>query len=374
MYGLSIEHGDPKACRDKNLLSRRLRRSRHTLGGPRAHALSSGFMATIYEVAARAEVSPATVSRVLNGTNVSEDKVARVKQAISELDFSPNRMARSLRRQHSQIIALIIPDIENPFFTSVARGVEDVAQAAGYSVVLCNSDGELSQEAYYLDLAASDNMAGVIWTPASAASTLGRFHSPDRAVVAIDRRPSGRETDAVLVDNHRAGFAATQSLFNQGYSRVACITGPADVETSVLRSEGWREACRAHPDLQPREEYLRYADFRVDGGRAALSALFALDLPPDAVFVANNLMGVGVLQELTARGITTSHYGVAILGDLPYFSFTATGATVIDLPAREIGGVAARLLLERIAGLTDPPRTEVLHSRVLPAQASVISR
>ena len=336
-------------------------------------------MATIYEVAARAAVSPATVSRVLNGTNVSEDKVARVKQAISELDFFPNRMARSLRRQHSQIIALIIPDIENPFFTSVARGVEDVAQAAGYSVVLCNSDGELSQEAYYLDLAASENMAGVIWTPASAASTLGRFHSPDRAVVAIDRRPSGRETDAVLVDNHRAGFAATQSLFDQGYTRVACITGPADVETSILRSEGWREACRAHRDLHPRdghlhprEDYLRYADFRVDGGRAALDALFALDLPPDAVFVANNLMGVGVLQELTARGITTSHYGVAILGDLPYFSFTATGATVIDLPAREIGGVAARLLLERIAGLADPPRTEVLHSRVLPAQSSVI--
>lgn len=330
-------------------------------------------MATIYEVAARAAVSPATVSRVLNGANVSEDKVARVKQAIAELDFSPNRMARSLRRRHSEIIALIIPDIENPFFTSVARGVEDVAQAAGYSVVLCNSDGELAQEAYYLDLAASDNMAGVIWAPASEASSLGRFHSPGRAVVAIDRRPSGHETDAVMVDNHRAGFAATQALIDRGYGRVACITGPADVETGILRSEGWREACLAYSGLQPSDAYLRYADFRVDGGRAAMNALFALEVPPDAVFVANNLMGVGVLQELNARRITTSQFGVAILGDLPYSSFRATGATVIDLPAREIGAVATRLLLERIAGLADPPRTEVLHCRVLPFRLNGIS-
>ncbi len=329
-------------------------------------------MATIYEVATRAGVSPATVSRVLNGTKVSDDKVARVQRAITELDFSPNRMARSLRRQHSQIIALVIPDIENPFFTSVARGVEDVAQAAGYSVVLCNSDGELAQEAYYLDLAASDNMAGVIWAPASEASSLGRFRSPGRAVVAIDRRPPGHETDAVLVDNHPAGFAATQALFRQGYRRVACITGPADVETGVLRSEGWRQASREWPDGELCERYLQFANFRVDGGQAAMKALLALETPPDAVFVANNLMGVGVLQELNAQNISTAQFGVAILGDLPYSSFTAVGATVIDLPAREIGSLATRLLLERIGGLTVPPRTEVLGSRVLAPRPPVV--
>jgi len=322
-------------------------------------------MSTIYEVAARAEVSPATVSRVLNGTYVSEEKVNRVKQAIRDLDFSPNRTARSLRRQHSQIIALIIPDIENPFFTSIARGVEDVAQSAGYSVVLCNSDGELAQEAYYLDIAANDNMAGVIWAPAADSSDLGRFHSPTRAVVAIDRHPAGRETDAVLVDNQVAAYAATQSLFQQGYQRVACITGPVDVETAVLRGAGWREAWSADENRVFSDEYLRYANFRVTGGRTALQSLLALPNPPDAVFVANNLMGVGVLQELFERRITTAEFGVAILGDLPYSSFISLGATVIDVPAREMGAAAARLLLERIAGLTDPPRTEVLKCKVL---------
>jgi LacI family transcriptional regulator len=322
-------------------------------------------MATIYEVAARASVSPATVSRVLNGTRVSEEKIVRVKQAILDLDFSPNRTARSLRRQHSQIIALIIPDIENPFFTSVARGVEDVAQAAGYSVVLCNSDGELSQEAYYLDLAASDNMAGVIWAPASDSSTLGRFSSPNRAVVAIDRRPTGHETDAVLVDNHVAGFSATQSLFDQGYRRVACITGPADVETAISRCAGWRDAWSATQHQAPADEFLRFANFRVDGGRSALRDLLRLPEPPDAVFVANNLMGVGVFQGLSEKGISAAQFGVAILGDLPYSSFGFLGATVIDLPAREIGGAAAHLLLERIAGLSEPPRTRVLSTNIL---------
>ena len=329
-------------------------------------------MATIYEVAAHAAVSPATVSRVLNGTFVSEDKVARVNLAILELDFSPNRTARSLRKQHSQIIALIIPDIENPFFTSVARGVEDVAQAAGYSVVLCNSDGELAQEAYYLDLAASDNMAGVIWAPASAASSLGRFNSPKRAVVAIDRRPTGHATDAVLVDNHTAGLSATEALFNQGYTRVACITGPADVDTAVLRGDGWRDAFSAAGSHTLSEDYLRHADYRVEGGRAALLNLLALPTPPDAVFVANNLMGVGVLQALAEKGLTTAQFGVAVLGDLPYTSFTSSGVTVIDLPAREIGGAATRLLLERIGGLAAPPRTEVLRSSVLAPRANLL--
>jgi len=328
-------------------------------------AVQFDTMSTIYEVAALAAVSPATVSRVLNGTSVSDDKVARVQQAIKELDFSPNRAARSLRLQHSQLIALIIPDIENPFFTSVARGVEDVAQAADYSVVLCNSDGELAQEAYYLDLAASDNMAGVIWAPASDASTLGRFRSPKRAVVAVDRRPTGDKTDAVLVDNQVAGLTATQSLFAQGYRRIACITGPADVETANLRSEGWRDAWASTRHSAAPDEYLRHADFRVDGGLAAMSDLLTLPVPPDAVFVANNLMGVGVLRTLADRGISTANFGVAILGDLPYSSFSWLGATVIDLPAREIGGAATRLLLERISGFTGPPRTEVLRSPVM---------
>jgi LacI family transcriptional regulator len=129
-------------------------------------------MATIYEVAARAGVSPATVSRVMNGTKVSPELAELVRAAASELDFTPNRTARTLRRQNSEVIALIIPDIENPFFTALARGVEDRAQESGYSVVLCNTDEDTGKEARYIDIALSEHMAGVILAPASDHSDL----------------------------------------------------------------------------------------------------------------------------------------------------------------------------------------------------------
>src|SRR6516165_10299729 len=125
-------------------------------------------MSTIYDVAKLAGVSPATVSRVFNGAVVSAEKVHAVRQAAQELKFTPNRTARTLRRQASELIALIIPDIENPYFTELARGVEDIASSAGFSVVLCNSDSQTDKESVYLQIAHSEHMAGVILAPASA--------------------------------------------------------------------------------------------------------------------------------------------------------------------------------------------------------------
>src|SRR5215212_6080830 len=127
-------------------------------------------MATIYDVAALAGVSPATVSRVLNGRSVSPDNERLVLAAAEELHYTPNRVARTLRRQLSEVVTLIIPDIENPFFTSLARGVADTAQLAGYSVVLCNTDGDVAKEAHFLDIALSENMAGVVLAPAGVRS------------------------------------------------------------------------------------------------------------------------------------------------------------------------------------------------------------
>ena len=148
-------------------------------------------MPTIYEVAALAGVSPATVSRVLNGVPVSPAYAAKVRQAAEALNFTPNRTARTLRRRSSEIIALIIPDIENPFFTALARGVEDSAQAAGYSVVLCNTDERQDKEAKYLKIALSEHMAGVILAPTSNHTNLDAVVSRKTPVVAVDRSAHG---------------------------------------------------------------------------------------------------------------------------------------------------------------------------------------
>jgi LacI family transcriptional regulator len=324
-------------------------------------------MSTIYEVAASAGVSPATVSRVFNGVNVSAEKSKRVREAASALNFTPNRTARSLRRQNSEVIALVIPDIENPFFTSMARGVEDIAHAAGYSVVLCNTDDDHGKEAKYLSIAVSENMAGVILAAASDSSDVGGLIARGRPIVAVDRFPHGFAVDAVTVDNLAGGRAATQALLDQGYTRVACITGPADVETAQRRSAGWREAVAANGDAHSSADpdaYLRYSDYRVDGGRDAMRDLLAMSIPPDAVFVTNNLMIVGALQVLVESGLTPPAVGVAMFGDLPFAALAPTGITVVHLPARQLGVTAATLLLERINGDTRPSRSIVLTNTI----------
>jgi LacI family transcriptional regulator len=315
-------------------------------------------MATIYDVATLAGVSPATVSRVLNDIAVSSEKAQRVRDAVQSLSFTPNRTARSLRKRHSEVIALVIPDIENPFFTSIARGVEDVAQAAGFSIVLCNTDEDPDKEARYLRIAASENMAGVILATAGGQVHLDPLLTQGRPVIAIDRRPHGYDIDSVLLNSVGGGREATRALYEQGATRVACITGPSTVETAESRAEGWREIVRQKGDET--DKYLRYADFRVAGGRAAMGELLDLENPPDAVFVANNLMSVGVLQLLTERGLTPPRISVSVFGDLPFLLRPTDGVTVIPLPARRLGEKAASLLLERLQGDEQPARTLVL--------------
>lgn len=321
-------------------------------------------MATIYQVAELAGVSPATVSRVLNGAAVSAAYRDKVEQAAKQLDFTPNRAARNLRLRTSDVIALVIPDVENPFFTSLARGVEDVAQAAGFSVVLCNSDEQQDKQSRYLQIALSQNMAGIVLAAAHGDVDVEAVLARGTPLVAVDRSIPGTPTDAVLADNVAGGRVGAERLFGAGFERVACISGPADVETARLRSEGWAQVFRScAPGLDP-ADYLVHADYRVEGGVAAVAAL--LDGPgapraaPDAFFVANNLMAVGTYRALLDRGTPPPEVGLAAFGDLPFASLRGAGVVVLPLPARQLGVQAATLLVERIRGAAGPPRRVVV--------------
>lgn len=314
-------------------------------------------MVGIIDVARLAGVSTATVSRVLNGSSVRPDLTQAVRQAVDELGYSPDRTARTLRRRHSDLIALVLPDIENPFFTSVARGVEDVAQRSDLSVVLCNTDDDPAKERRYLQIARSENMAGVVLAPATGEPDLDLLRHV-RAVVAVDRRVAA-PVDHVTFDNVELGRVATRALLERGFRRIACLTGPMSTSTAVDRATGWREALEeAGYEADP--ALLRFADFRVEGGFRAMAELLGAVPSLDAVLATNNLVGVGGLRALASAGGPQPAFGV--IGDLPFATGTPADLTLVRLHPRRMGVRAAEMLMERIGGLQDPPRQVVLEA------------
>jgi len=305
-------------------------------------------MTTISDVATRAGVSTATVSRVLNGIAVRADLEEAVRTAVEELDYSPSRAARSLRRQLGEVIALILPDIENPYFTSLARGVEDVAQLHGFSVVLCNSDDDVAKESRYLKIAVSERMAGVIIAPAGDMTSVSSLTSQRQSVVVVDRQVDD-DVDQVLEDNDALARRGVDMLVDRGFTRIACITGPESTVTARERAAGWR-AQMIHRGLDAPDELLIYANFRVDGGRAAIARLLELPEPPQAVLATNNLVGVGALQGLAERQGSHDAIEVGVLGELPFATSNTSDISIVPLHPREMGLTAARLLIERVNG------------------------
>jgi LacI family transcriptional regulator len=317
-------------------------------------------MATIYDVAKRAGVSPATVSRVFTGrVRVAEHRIKAVREAAEELGFVANRNAQRLRTSSSQIIAMMVPDIENPFFTVMTRAVEDVARSAGYSVMLCTTDEEPSREREYIRVAVGEPVAGIIVVPSSEIK-LDLALSHKVPVVCVDRHAEGFEVDTVVADNPTAAEAATELLFDAGYRAVACVSGPEGIETADQRMEGWARAVRRRTGAEPRADYRRRAPYVMDGAQAEVHSLMSLAEPPDAIFAANNRLATGVLRALNELDALPPKVGVVSFGGLPLFLLAPLGVIVTHLPARELGRRAAEMLLERIAGLDSPARSITL--------------
>ncbi|MEU4480505.1 LacI family DNA-binding transcriptional regulator [Micromonospora sp. NPDC023966] len=318
-------------------------------------------MATIYDVARQAQVSPATVSRVLNGrTTVDPVMAARVHQAMQDLDYRPNAVARNLRLSQTSLWAVIISDIGNPFFTSMVRGVEDVAQSAGYSVVLCNTDEDPEKESRYIAAVLAERMAGVIISTSGRSTVINRLVEARIPVVAIDRQLRGVTIDTVLVDNVHGAELATTHLLDNGYQRVACITGPRRISTAAERLRGYQRALRAR-GREATDALVRYADFREEGGYRAMASLLDGDNPPDSVFATNNLMTVGAVECLVDRGIRVpDEVGVVGFDDIPWAHLVRPSLSTVSQPTYDLGRAAAGLLTERIANPSRPPSTVTL--------------
>ena len=323
-------------------------------------------MASLTDVAKRAQVSIATVSRVINDSDkVVPETRELVRQAMAELGFKPNRVARRLRQRSGKrhLLGLIIPDIQNPFFAELARGVEDVAYANKFAVMLCNSDEDLRKEQFYLDVLQSESVDGLILPPINERDPVVlRLVESGIPVVTVDRSLAHRAMDKVEVDNRRGAFEAVEHLIKLGHRRIGLIAGRMNVSTSRERRLGYEEAMAAHK-IPVSTEYIRGGDFKQASGRAMADELLDLPAPPTALFVLNNLMTVGALEAIHRRKLKIPR-DIALIGfdDLPWAEALDPPLTVVRQPAYEVGQAAAELLLKR---LEDPKRAET-HLKLLP--------
>ncbi len=306
---------------------------------------------TATDVAEYAGVSIATVSRVINKSdNVREGMRKKVLEAISILGYQPSRTAQRLRARKSKVIGIIISDIQNPFFTTIVRGIEDVAQKQDYSVILCNSDEDPDKEKLYIDIMQSEDVAGVIIASTSrAGKRIYKLMVSGIPVVAIDRMINKQQVDSVCVDNELGAYEGVSHLIQQGHQRIGYIGLPLILTPGVERQKGYMKALTDH-DLLPIAELMKIGNAKQDGGFTCAKELLQSDCPPSALFIANNLMTLGALGAIKSQGLVIPK-DISLLGfdDVPWAQFLNPPLSTISQPIYELGKQSIELLLMRIA-------------------------
>lgn len=324
--------------------------------------------ATIKNVAERAGVSKATVSRVLNNhPYVADDIRARVQQAMLELGYQPNRAARRLRAKSSDILGLIIPDIQNPLFQSVVRGIEDAAYAQQMNVVLCNTDDIPQKQMVYLRVMQAERAAGVLVVPtlSSDGDVLRPVQEAGTPIVLLDRDVDQFEADLVRTDNVHGAYAAVWHLAALGYKRIAIIAGSQYLTPGHERLRGYQNALEK-AGLALDRTLIREGNFRVESGYTLARDLVTALNPPDAIFVSNNLMTLGALRALHELGIRIPE-DVALVGfdDMPWAGDLYPPLTTVAQSGYELGQIAVELLLRRIAQPALPFRRVILQPQLV---------
>ena len=322
---------------------------------------------TSQDVAKKAGVSVATVSRVLNGSPlVTESVQHKVLHAVKELNYQPNRTAQRLRAGRSQVIGLIISDIQNPFFTAVVRGIEDVAYRDGYSLILCNSDEDPEKEKLYINVMRSEEVAGVILASASeAAPQVDDLITYNIPVVAVDRQIADKQIDSVLAANIEGAREAVAYLIKLGHRHIGFVGLPLTHTPGKERYEGYSLALREH-NLKLSTDLVCIADAKQQGGYEHTRDLLANQPHITALFVANNLMTLGALNAIRERGLKIPDE-ISVIGfdDMPWASLQQPPLTAVAQPTYELGQRAAELLLGRLKERNKPAVLEHLPTQLI---------
>lgn len=327
-------------------------------------------MVKIKDVAEAAGVSTATVSRVLaNKPHVSAKVKKRVMTVVKELNYQPNRVAQSLRSNTSKIIALVVADIENPFFQRVSRAVDDAAQEMGYNVILCNTDEDPVKEKKCLELLKVENVAGIVIAPTKkGVANFDATYSIGVPLVMIDRHVSGFSVDNVLIDNVSSARKAVDHLISHGHRKIGGIFGSAST-TGQERHEGFVNAI-LDAGLEVDQNLVRFTGPKEDDAYNATLALLDQSVRPEAIFTSNSLLASGCLQAIRQRKLTIPEdIALVSFDDTSWAKLIDPAITVIEQPIYEIGRTAAEILIKRIDDPTRSIREIVLQTRLIIRQS-----
>jgi len=302
-------------------------------------------------------VSVFTVSAVVNNkSHVGKSLREKVETAIRKLNYRPNLVARSLAKQKTHTIGMIVPDIGNPFFPSVVRGAEDAAQKHGYNLLLVNSDDTLDKEEKAVELLLSKRVDGILLTKAAEdfhPSVQQMIREVNVPFVLVMRTYPKLTKDAVITDDYRGAYEAVSHLARAGRKRIALVSGPLKVSNAKERWQGFLDALKAE-GLPYEQDLVIEGDYRLESGYRAGHSLFSRR--PDGIYVANHLMTVGLLKAADEMGLRCPEdYGLVSFDDYPWLGIFRPRLTTVELPKHQLGSEAAELLLRRIGGDTSKP-------------------
>ena len=317
----------------------------------------AGKAASIYDVARESGVSVFTVSAVVNNkSHVGKSLREKVEAAIRKLNYRPNLVARSLAKQRTHTIGMIVPDIGNPFFPIVVRGAEDAAQRHGYNLLLCNSDDSLDKEERAVELLLSKRVDGILLTKAAEdfrPALQQMIKDVNIPFVLVMRTYPKLTKDAVITDDYHGAYEAVSHLARAGRKRIALVSGPLKVSNAKERWQGFHDALKAE-GLPYEEDLVVEGDYRLESGYRAGHSLFSRR--PDGIYVANHLMTVGLLKAAEEMGLRCPEdFGLVSFDDYPWLGIFRPRLTTVELPKHQLGSEAAELLIRRIAGDTSKP-------------------
>lgn len=305
---------------------------------------------TIRDVAELAGVHPSTVSRVINDdSRISEKTKNKVLLIIKKLGYTPNAIARGLKTKKTYTLGMLIPDITNPFFAEIARGVEDEANKNNFNVILCNTDDKSKKERIYLEILKGKRVDGLI---------LATAHIKDKSILELEKKKfpyilvsrniEGLDKNCVIVDDVVGGIMVTEYLIKLGHRRIAHITGPLKTRSALNRLKGYKLALKKY-EIEYRDELVGEGDFRIKGGYQAMKKFLKLSKPPTAIFAANDLLALGAMQVIQRKKYyIPEDFCIIGFDDIRLASFVYPPLTTIRQPMLEMGALAVKMLLKII--------------------------